>query len=239
MAQDGEFDIARYADAGCTVDILLVDGERDEIGLLDKEAEIEAATGIDIKVTTLALGDEVGSDRPEPPRRRVGLRHRARARVLRGRARSAPGSSSGSTTTSPTRRRTPADYDFADFPPGELDYQGYFDVETGEFGGDDLYLIPGIHSGSALLFYRKDLLDAAGIDVPTTWAEYLAAAKALTSGDVAGSAMVGATDVSAFLVDWYTRFITMGGQMISGSKDDGTLAHQPRQPRGRSRRSRT
>ena len=43
FAQDGEFDIARYADAGCTVDILLVDGERDERGLLDKEAEIEAA----------------------------------------------------------------------------------------------------------------------------------------------------------------------------------------------------
>jgi len=33
----------RFADAGCTVDILLVDGERDQNGLLDKEAEIEAA----------------------------------------------------------------------------------------------------------------------------------------------------------------------------------------------------
>ena len=44
-----------------SVDILLVDGERDERGLLDKEAEIEAATGIDINVTTLALGDEVAA----------------------------------------------------------------------------------------------------------------------------------------------------------------------------------
>ena len=59
--------------------------------------------------------------------------------------------------------------------------------------------------------------------MPTTWAEYLAAAKALTTDDVAGSAMVGANDVSAFLVDWYTRFITMGGQLTSGSKSDGTL----------------
>ena len=41
---------------------------------------------------------------------------------------------------------------------------------------------------------------------------------------VAGSAMIGsAGDPSTFLVDWYTRFITMGGQMVSGSKDDGTL----------------
>jgi multiple sugar transport system substrate-binding protein len=120
--------------------------------------------------------------------------------------------------------RTPADYDLEDFPPGVLGYQGYFDVESGQFGGDDLYLIPGIHSGSAILFYRQDLLDAAGVAVPTTWDEYLTAAEALTTDTVAGSAMVAASaDVTAFLVDWYTRFITKGGQMVSGSKDDGTL----------------
>ena len=75
-----------------------------------------------------------------------------------------------------------------------------------------------------LLFYRQDLLDAAGIEVPTTWTEYLAAAEALTTDDVAGSAMVGANDVSNMLVDWYTRFITMGGELTSGSKADGDPA---------------
>jgi multiple sugar transport system substrate-binding protein len=119
--------------------------------------------------------------------------------------------------------KTPADYDFADFPAGQLEYTGYFDVENDQFGGDTLYLIPGIHSGSVLLFYRQDLLDAAGIEVPTTWDEYLAAAEALTTDEVAGSAMVGANDVSAFLVDWYSRFITMGGELTSGNKNDGTL----------------
>jgi len=223
VAQDGEFDIARYADAGCVVDILLVDGERDERGLLDKEAEIEAATGIDINVTTLALGDEVAA---------VDQNIRADESafdivdVLGFFAAGAVGSGLmerlNDYVADPSR--TPADYDFEDFPPGVLAYQGYFDVENGQFGGDDLYLIPGIHSGSAILFYRQDLLEAAGIAVPTTWEEYLAAAEALTSGDVAGSAMVAASaDVTAFLVDWYTRFITMGGQMVSGSKDDGTL----------------
>jgi multiple sugar transport system substrate-binding protein len=59
--------------------------------------------------------------------------------------------------------------------------------------------------------------------VPTTWAEYLAAAQALHTADVAGSSMVGANDWSNFLVDWYTRYITMGGQLTSGSKNDGTL----------------
>ncbi len=232
IAQDGEFDIARYADAGCTVDILLVDGERDERGLLDKEAEIEAATGIDINVTTLALGDEVAA---------VDQNIRADESafdivdVLGFFEAGAVGSGLmerlNDYVSDPTR--TPADYDLEDFPPGVLGYQGYFDVENGTFGGDDLYLIPGIHSGSAILFYRQDLLDAAGIAVPTTWEEYLAAAEALTSGDVAGSAMVAApADVTAFLVDWYTRFITMGGQMVSGSKDDGTLRINLDSPEG-------
>ena len=129
--------------------------------------------------------------------------------------------------------RVPADYDFADFPAGQLEYTGYFDVETGEFGGDDLYLIPGIHSGSVLLFYRQDLLDAAGIEVPTTWAEYLAPPRRSRPTMSPASAMVGANDVSNFLVDWYSRFITMGGELTSGSKGDGTLAGPPRQPRGR------
>jgi multiple sugar transport system substrate-binding protein len=122
--------------------------------------------------------------------------------------------------------RTPADYDFADFPAGQLEYCGYFDTETGEFGGDKLYLIPGIHSGSVIMFYRKDLLDAAGVAVPTTWDEYLAAAEALTSGDVYGNVLVGANDVSNFLVEWYTRFITMGGEFTTGNKNDKTLNTQ-------------
>lgn len=106
----------------------------------------------------------------------------------------------------------------------ERDDLGVRDVQTGEFGGDTLYLLPGIESGSCILFYRKDLLGGIGQPaVPTTCAEYLAAAKALTSGDVAGSAMVGANDMSNFLVDWYARFITMSGQLTSGSKKNKTL----------------
>jgi multiple sugar transport system substrate-binding protein len=222
-AQDESFDIGRYADAGCTVDILLVDGERDQNGLLDREAELEAATGIDINVTALALGNEVEA---------VGQAIRADESpfdivdvlgfFIAGSVGTGLFEPLNDYVADPAK--TPADYDLADFPPGVLEYQGYFDVENGAFGGDDLYLIPGIHSGSAILFYRQDLLDAAGLEVPTTWAEYLATAEALTDGDVAGSAMVAASgDVTAFLVDWYTRFITMGGEMTSGSKDDGSL----------------
>ena len=53
FAQDDAFDPMRYA--GCTVRIALVDGERDEKGLQDLEADIEAETGINIELTTLEL----------------------------------------------------------------------------------------------------------------------------------------------------------------------------------------
>src|SRR5687767_6252675 len=48
--------------AGATVNIALVAGERDELGLLDKEAEIEAATGVDLVVSTEQLADLVASN---------------------------------------------------------------------------------------------------------------------------------------------------------------------------------
>jgi ABC-type glycerol-3-phosphate transport system substrate-binding protein len=220
LAQEGEFD--PMVCAGQTVNIALVAGERDELGLLDKEAEIEAATGVNLEITTEALGDLVASNNQnlEAPESAVDIMHVLGFTVAQ---------TVGAGLFEPLQpylddpSKTPADYDFADFPAGQLEYTGYFDVETGQFGGDTLYLIPGIHSGSVLLFYRQDLLDAAGIEVPTTWQEYLDAAAALTTEDVAGSAMVGLNDVSAFLVDWYSRFITMGGQLTSGDKNDGTL----------------
>ena len=210
--------------AGATVNIALVAGERDELGLLDKEAEIEAATGVNLEIATEALGDLIASNNQnlEAPESSVDIMH-----VLGFTVAQTVGAGLfeplGPYLDDPSK--TPADYDFADFPAGQLEYTGYFDPATGEFGGDTLYLIPGIHSGSVLLFYRTDLVGGEGQPaVPTTWAEYLAAAEALTTDDVSGSAMVGANDVSNFLVDWYTRFITMGGELTSGSKADGTLA---------------
>ncbi len=60
-------------------------------------------------------------------------------------------------------------------------------------GGHD-YGIP-LQSNSSLAYYRKDLLDAAGLPVPTSYDEYLNAVKTLhTKGDRVGIAMaVGAT----------------------------------------------
>lgn len=217
----GTFD--PMACAGKVVRIALVDGERDDFGLRDKEAEIEAATGIDIQLTTMALGqlNESLAQNLRAPESAFDIIHTIGFNVA---GTAGAGLLEELTPYLNDASKTPADYDFADFPAGQLEYTGYFDVESGEFGGDQLYLIPGIHSGSVLLFYRSDLLGGEGQPpVPTTWAEYLATAQQLTTDDVAGSAMVGANDVSGFLVDWYSRFITMGGQLTTGSKADQTL----------------
>lgn len=220
FAAEGEFD--PMACAGKTVRIALVDGERDDMGLRDKEAEIEAATGIDIQLTTMAIGPlgESIAQNLRADESAFDIIHVIGFNVA---ATAGAGLLEELTPYVNDPSKTPADYDFADFPEGQLNYTGYFDPEKGEFGGDKLFLIPGIHSGSVLLFYRKDLLDAAGIAVPTTWEEYNAAAEKLTQGDVAGSAMVGANDPSAMLVDWFSRFVAQGGQLMTGSKADKTL----------------
>ena len=216
----GAFDPMRYA--GEKVRIAIVDGERDELGLRDKIPEIKERMGIDVELTTMALGAllESNNQNLRAPESAFDVMH-----VLGFSVAGTVGAGLFHEITDwvDDPARTPADYDLADFPAGQLEYTGYFDVEAGTYGGDDLYLIPGVHSGSCILFYRKDLLDAAGIAVPTNWEDYLAAAEALNKDGVAGNCMNGANDVSLFLVDWYTRFITMGGQLTSGDKASKTL----------------
>lgn len=60
--------------------------------------------------------------------------------------------------------------------------------------GDAVYAIP-VDIGPMGMFYRQDLLNAAGIPVPQTWAEFAAAAQQLKDS---GSA--------ALFTDWYTNF---------------------------------
>jgi multiple sugar transport system substrate-binding protein len=214
------FDPMRYA--GETVRVALVDGERDELGLKDKIPEIKERMGIDVELTTLALGAllESNNQNLRAPESAFDILH-----VLGFSVAGTVGADLFTELTDWVQdpARTPEDYDLQDFPAGQLEYTGYFDIATGSFGGDNLYLIPGIHSGSCIMFYRRDLLDAANLQVPKTWDEYLAAAEALTKDGVAGNCMIGANDVSNFLVDWYTRFITMGGELTTGDKNDKTL----------------
>lgn len=62
------------------------------------------------------------------------------------------------------------DYDFEDIIPSLLD------ITIHE---DQLYSIP-FRMGGAMLYYRTDLMEAAGLEAPGAWEEYLSAAEALT-----------------------------------------------------------
>jgi ABC-type glycerol-3-phosphate transport system substrate-binding protein len=78
-----------------------------------------------------------------------------------------------------------------------------------------LFGIPFI-SHTMYLYYRTDLFKQAGLTPPTTWSEYLAAAKNLTKGDVYGTAVEGKRypSCSAAYVDWLTRW---GGSLLDDS----------------------
>jgi multiple sugar transport system substrate-binding protein len=66
----------------------------------------------------------------------------------------------------------------ADIEPWVLDF-----VTAGDGG---VYGYPMLVEPSTVLFYRKSLLEGAGLDVPKSWDDLLAAARALTTDDVYG-----------------------------------------------------
>ncbi|ESX83378.1 extracellular solute-binding protein [Mesorhizobium sp. M0142] len=123
--------------------------------------------------------------------------------------------------------KTPPDWDFADLIPAAMKNVGIFDMASGTVGkGKDVYGIPGLHSGSVIYFYRKDLFDAAGLQPAKTWDEFKAAAEKLNTDDVAGCSFIGANDFSLAAVDWYTRFITTGGVLMTGSAKEKNFKPQ-------------
>jgi sorbitol/mannitol transport system substrate-binding protein len=79
----------------------------------------------------------------------------------------------------------PADYDAADLLPA---------VRSALSVGDKLYAVP-FYGESAMVMYRKDLAQKAGVSIPEspTWAQILDAAKAMTdkSGEVYGICLRG------------------------------------------------
>jgi ABC-type glycerol-3-phosphate transport system substrate-binding protein len=104
-------------------------------------------------------------------------------------------------------------------------------MATGTVGqGSDVYGVPAIHSGSVIYFYRKDLFEAAGLQPAKTWEEFKAAAMKLHSDEVAGCSFIGANDFSLATVDWYTRFITTGGKLMSGEPSQKNFMPQLTSP---------
>lgn len=200
--------------AGKSISILVA-AEGDDKGVRDKIGDMKQKLGIDVKMTALPVGplNEKLSQNVKAPTSSFD------AIMVLGFVVSAFVGGGFFDPLNKYLKNVPAGYDFPqDFPAGELEYVGYYDVKHQRFGGKTLYLIPGLHGGSVVLFYRKDLFAKAGLKPPTTWTAYLNAAKKLNTGGVAGNSIIAKSgDVSMFLCDWYTRFVNMNGILMSGS----------------------
>ena len=99
----------------------------------------------------------------------------------------------------------PLSMDFADYPKNVL--------SVGTFG-EKTYIVPLVTEWQ-VLYYRKDLLSAAGIKVPTTFAELEEAAKKLNSDAVAGIASRGkgaaaVTQLSSYIYNYGGAYLDKG-----------------------------
>lgn len=200
--------------AGTTVN-LLIPAEGADQGVRDKLGVIKKRFGINVKVTALPVGPLIEKTNQSVKASSgtydaISVLGFTVAQFVGG---------GYFTNLTPYVKRLPKSYGYpSDFAKGELSYLSYFDIKQQQFGGGTPYLIPGLYAGPIVLFYRKDLLQDAGLSVPTTWTQYLAAAKKLNGNGISGNTMIAKSgDVSMFLVDWYTRFVSTGGTLMSGS----------------------
>ena len=215
VADLAAFDPMKYA--GQTVRIMMTGDENDHRALGDQIAALEAETGIKVEITSPALGaliektlQNLKADTSSfeiieylgfLTTQQVGAGYYEQLnQYIDDPAETAP------------------DWDVADFLEPAMKIVAYFDIAAGQVGqGTDIYGLPGLHSGSVIYFYRKDLFEAAGLQPAKTWQEFHDAAKVLNTADVAGCSFIGANDFSLATVDWFTRFITTGGKLMSGS----------------------
>ncbi|HEV2985415.1 MAG TPA: extracellular solute-binding protein [Vicinamibacterales bacterium] len=215
----GGYSLKKYA--GAKISVLTDVGETDEKGLQDKISYIKDTYGITMTVDTLALGPLIAKttevlNADSSPYDIINVV------AIQVPVWVAAGKFVRLNEFISDSNRTPAGYDFADFPtPSVLNLNWDKTNQTYSASGE-INLIPGIHSGSVLAFYRKDLLDKAGLQIPKTWDDWMAAAKAMhnPSAGVYGCSVIGANDFSLTSVDWWHRFENIGGKLFTGSIKD-------------------
>jgi multiple sugar transport system substrate-binding protein len=79
--------------------------------------------------------------------------------------------------------------------------------------GGKIYGVPeGYHS--LYLYYRKDWLKDAGLDVPQTWDDFLQAAKAMTKNGQYGTVIRGGLGGNSIHMEFATFFLGFGGQWV-------------------------
>jgi multiple sugar transport system substrate-binding protein len=224
------YDPKKYA--GTKITYLMIGGEGDDRALADLLPEFEAETGMTLEIQAPAIGAQIQKtvqnvQAPVSSFELVNYIAFLTTQQVGG------GYYEQLNQFIDNPEETPADWDFPDFIPAAVKNCGIYDMATGTVGqGDAVYGIPAMHSGSVIYFYRKDLFEAAGLKPATTWEEFHNAAKVLTKGDVSGASFIGANDFSLALVEWYTRFITIGGVLMTGSPKEKNFMPQVNSPEG-------
>lgn len=209
------YDPMKYA--GTKVRILMTGDENDHRALGEKVAQLKEETGIELEITSPALGPLIEKTlqvlkAPQAEFEIINYLGFLTTQQVGG------GFFEQLNAYLEDPAETDPNWDFDDFADSNLKNVGIYDLENQKLGeGSDVYGIPGLHSGSVVYFYRKDLFDAAGLQPAKTWDEFKAAAEKLHTDEVAGCSFIGANDFSLATVDWYTRFITTGGKLMSGS----------------------
>ncbi|MEE8172359.1 MAG: extracellular solute-binding protein [Alphaproteobacteria bacterium] len=224
------YDAKEYA--GTKINFLLVGGESIDRALADLMPEMKAETGIEVEITAPAIGPLISKTLQNLQAERSAFELIMYLGFLTTQQ-VGSGYYQQLNAYIENDEETPSDWDFQDFIPAALRNVGIYDMAAGKVGqGSDVYGIPSAPGGSGLYFYRKDLFDAAGLKPAKTWEEFHAAAKTLTKDGVAGASFIGANDISLGLIDWYTRFITSGGVLMSGNPGDKDFMPQIDTPEG-------
>ena len=229
-ASAADYDPMKYA--GTEINILMTGDENDHRALNDLLPEMKAETGIDLVVTSPALGPLIEKTLQNLKGEQSSFEIIEYLGFLTTQQ-VGGGYFSQLNDLIDDPSETPPDWDLGDFIPAAMRNVGYYDMATGTVGkGSDVYGVPGLHSGSVIYFYRKDLFEEAGLQPASTWDEFMAAAQVLHSDDVAGCSFIGANDFSLATVDWYTRFVTTGGSLMSGNPNEGNFTPQINSPEG-------
>ncbi len=219
-----DFDMKKYA--GTKISILMTGDENDHRALADMLPQFVEETGMELEITSPALGALIEKTLQNLKADQSSFELIEYLGFLTTQQ-VGGGYYEQLNAYIDNPEKTPPDWDMADIIPAAMKNVGIYDMATGTVGqGNDIYGIPGLHSGSVIYFYRKDLFDAAGLQPAKTWDEFKAAAQKLHTGDVAGCSFIGANDFSLAAVDWYTRFITTGGVLMSGSPKEKNFKPQ-------------
>ena len=217
VAQDAAYDPMQYA--GTKLSILMTGSENDHRALADLLPQLKAETGIELEIQSPALdalipktGQELAAEQSAFDLiEYLGF-------LTTGYMKNGSFLQLNELRDDPVQ--TPPDWDWPDFITSAVNNVAVFDPATGAIGqGDKIFGVPGLHSGSVIYFYRKDLFEAAGLKPAATWDEFKAAAIALNTPDVAGCSFIGANDFSLATVSWYTTFLTTGGVLMTGSPE--------------------